>query len=1087
MRLGERVAKEHLAIQLEKEWICRWASTFVFLCILMACRPASCEQNENNGATAPASDPARSASEFDAKSIEQRHELRKDSLARWYGLPVRRISFEGVRADRLAPLSDHLAQIVGAGLTRESVARSLHKLFATGLFETIEATGALEGDGISLTFKAVPRTFIGVVKVDGAKGATINTQLERASRLSAGTRFTSNQLTQSLERMRQALADNGFHDPVITYTLKRHPEDQLIDIAFKVVSGPQARVGALAVAGEPGMTLETFRHYAHLRSGMRIDHDTGNRALNGILKHYQKQDRLEAEIKIESQVYAPATKKSSFRFSATAGPVVKVALQGAKIGAERLKDIIPIFEEGTVDEDLLSEGNRRLRDYYQRLGYFDVKVDHQQASSQAEQVMIVYTVVLGQRRRVQKVSVTGNKYFDSKTLEQLLSVLPASSLDRHGSYSQALVAADINTLVAVYQNNGFSKAKITAETLTRDIPNQTAPGQSQALRTSEPLSVVYHVVEGDQQRVGVLRLDGAVKSNIEKLQGLLNTAPGQLLSPLSLAGDRDALITDYLSRGFDQVRVDVEQQTEAADPSKVDVVFRIVEGQQIFVRKVLLTGLHYTRPDTVANAIMLHAGEPLNQSALAQTQRNLYEFALFNEVNVAVQNPGGEETDKTVLLQVTEARRWALTYGLGFESQTGTPQNNCRGIAASSGTVCNPAGKTGISPRVLIDITRNNLFGREQSASLRATYGLLEQNVNLLFQNPHFYGNRNFGLTFSAGYANSQDVTTYVASKLETGIRWTEHFNSPGSRLSKANTFVYEFNFRRVKVSEDSLQVGPREIQALATAVRVAGPGITWIRDTRDSPLDARRGTYSSFQEFLSKESFGAQAQFNRLDATNSSFYGFDKGRFVLARNTRYGQERAYGPAEGELVPLPERLYGGGPTSLRGFPINAAGPRDPETGFPIGGAGALVNSTEMRLPPPLLPFFGDSLSFVLFHDMGNVFTNAGDAWASALRVKQPDRDTCKILSSNDPNPTPAGPTTSTGKQGLCSFNYFSHAAGLGLRYHTPVGPIRLDFSYNLNPPIYPVNINYSLSIPDSHPHVGEAAHFNFFFSLGQTF
>jgi outer membrane protein assembly factor BamA len=137
----------------------------------------------------------------------------------------------------------------------------------------------------------------------------------------------------------------------------------------------------------------------------------------------------------------------------------------------------------------------------------------------------------------------------------------------------------------------------------------------------------------------------------------------------------------------------------------------------------------------------------------------------------------------------------------------------------------------------------------------------------------------------------------------------------------------------------------------------------------------------------------------------------------------------------------------------------------------------------------MLPLLGDSVSVVLFHDMGNVFANAGDAWASALRIHQPDRDTCKIVA-NTTDPTsyiPAGPNTSTGQQGLCSFNYFSHAAGLGLRYHTPVGPIRLDFSYNLNPPIFPVNIDYSLSLPYSAPHVGEAAHFNFFFSLGQTF
>jgi outer membrane protein assembly factor BamA len=536
------------------------------------------------------------------------------------------------------------------------------------------------------------------------------------------------------------------------------------------------------------------------------------------------------------------------------------------------------------------------------------------------------------------------------------------------------------------------------------------------------------------------------------------------------------LLTDYLSRGFDLIAVDVTQQADASDASRVNVVFHVTEGQQIFVRKVLLTGLHYTRPDTVARAITIHPGDPLNQPALAETQRNLYDFALFSEIDTAIQNPSGGETYKTVMLQAVEARRWALTYGFGFEAQTGTPQTNCSGN-------CTPNGKTNVSPRVLLDVTRNNLFGREQSASLRGTYGLLEQKLSLQFQNPHFNGNRNFGLTLSGGYANSQDVTTYVASKLEAGMRWSEHFNTPLLGLSKATTFISEIEFRRVKVAADSLQVYPKAIDLLSTAVRVAGPGFTWIRDTRDSPLDAHRGTYTSFQEFLSLDSLGAQAEFNRVDVSNSSYYSFDKERFVLARNTRYGQERAFGPAGDELLPLPERMYAGGATSLRSFPINAAGPRDPQTGFPIGGAGTLVNSTEMRLPPPSLPWFGNTLSFVLFHDMGNVFANASDVWRSAIRIQQPNRDTCKSALT-DLNGNLKGPSSSIGQLGNCSFNYFSHAAGLGLRYHTPVGPIRLDFSYNLNPPIYPV-------IPSSPsttlPYVGQAGHFNFFFSLGQTF
>jgi outer membrane protein assembly factor BamA len=107
-------------------------------------------------------------------------------------------------------------------------------------------------------------------------------------------------------------------------------------------------------------------------------------------------------------------------------------------------------------------------------------------------------------------------------------------------------------------------------------------------------------------------------------------------------------------------------------------------------------------------------------------------------------------------------------------------------------------------------------------------------------------------------------------------------------------------------------------------------------------------------------------------------------------------------------------------------------------------------------------------------------------------VRQPERSNCEITAngSDQKSYDPSGPSTSTGKQGMCSFNYFSHAPGLGLRYHTPVGPIRLDFSYSLNPPIFPVNIDYSLYPAKSvysNPHVGEGGHFNFFFSLGQSY
>ena len=160
-------------------------------------------------------------------------------------------------------------------------------------------------------------------------------------------------------------------------------------------------------------------------------------------------------------------------------------------------------------------------------------------------------------------------------------------------------------------------------------------------------------------------------------------------------------------------------------------------------------------------------------------------------------------------------------------------------------------------------------------------------------------------------------------------------------------------------------------------------------------------------------------------------------------------------------VPLPERLYAGGATSHRGFAINGAGPRDLTTGFPWAARPRSSTRFELRLPPPTLPLVGDSVSFVIFHDMGNVFQHPGDMFKSIKNFKQPNRQTCENITTG-PVPTGQDPATFYSSfTGTCNFNYYSHAVGVGARYKTPVGPIRADFSYNLNPPVYPVFFDYT--------------------------
>ena len=236
-----------------------------------------------------------------------------------------------------------------------------------------------DGAGVDLVFRGTPRMFIGTVGVDGAKGGTMNAQLQRASQLSPGTRFTQAKLSNALEQMRQTMAENGFHEPEITPTLTPHPDQQLVDISFAAVSGAQARVGKVQVSGDPGMSavgvpplcpLENRRSRGPRHRQPRPHPECSNTT------------RVKIAWKLKSRSSPRNTtppQKPSTSASRPIGDRWSKSLCRARTSARSASSTsFPSIEEGSVDEDLLNEGNRRLRDYYQRLGYFDVKVNHEQ-------------------------------------------------------------------------------------------------------------------------------------------------------------------------------------------------------------------------------------------------------------------------------------------------------------------------------------------------------------------------------------------------------------------------------------------------------------------------------------------------------------------------------------------------------------------------------------------------------------------------------------------------------------------------------------------------------------------------------------
>ncbi len=994
-------------------------------------------------------------------------------LSAWAGLKIAAVRFQGVGAEVLDPLPARLPLQPGDPLDAVKLRESLRRLYATGLYRTIEVEGTRLGDQVTIIFTGEPRIFIGRVYVDGVKSDRLASQIARAAKLEAGTAFSQARLDHGVQLIHDFLKEDGYYQPVVSGSTKLDGANSQVDITYHVSIGLDARVGQVQVDGDSGMTLGEFRKKAKLKPESKVTRGTTNRALEGLRKVYQKQQRLESDVNLKSKEYQPPTNHVNYSFGVARGPIVTVEVVGAKLNKHLIKKLIPVYEEGAVDDDLLNEGDRSLRDYYQRAGYFNVKITHQRLAPTAQRSDIVYTVELGRKHKVLNVSVTGNKYFSSDTLESRLSVLKSDVFQQAGLYSQALVNSDVDSITALYQSNGFSNVKITPNVTDSD---RGPIGEPEKIGS---LSVQYVIDEGQQQKVGELQIVGANQVSIADLNPLLNTARGQPYSAANVAGDRSTILSYYLDHGFGQAQVTATQTTDPADPALVDVTLNIVEGDEIFVRQVLISGLDHTRPKTVDQLLTVHPGDPLNQGAMLETQRRLYNLALFNEVNTAVQNPTGDELRKNVLLQLTEAKRWDFNYGFGFEAQTGTPVTNCvNSTSASTGkttSTCSPSGKSGVSPAVLFDVTRTSLRGTNQSISLRTAYGTLEQRATMLYQVPRIFGLQTFDGSLSGGYINAQDVTTYASSQLGGSFRLTE-------RPNRRNTFIYEFSYRRVEINENTIQVAPNLIPLYSQPVRVGGPGVTWIRDTRDSPLDAHHGTYNTIQEFVATGAFGSQANFNRIDMTNSSYYQVGRRKWVIARNTRFGMEQSWGNSSQVQIPLPERLYAGGAQSIRGFPINQAGPRDEQTGFPIGGAGVFINTLELRLPYPTLPYVGDSLGFVIFHDMGNVFNNVSDIGPSFLRFHQPDSSTCKTL-------LPEPPTSPIVTNGPCSFNYFSQDVGLGLRYNTPIGPIRFDFAVNLNPPSYPIYVTYSTSSNpvNTPPHIGETGYLNFFFSIGQAF
>jgi outer membrane protein assembly complex protein YaeT len=993
------------------------------------------------------------------------------AISAYLDLSVREIRFTGVPLREQDHLRTLLPQKVGHPLDRDLLRDSVKVLFDTGLFADIRVEAEKDDGQVVLTFSTVGNHFVGSVTVEGDPGRPSANQLVSASKLQLGEVFAPERLERADKNILQVMSDNGFYRSTVTHDEHDHPETSQMDVVFRVNPGPPATVGEITVNGTGGYSKGQIEDIAHMHPGDRVTADRVSNALQRIRKKYLKQNRLLAQVSIAARVYRPENNRLDFTFLVDPGPSVDIAVEGFKIRKSVLRKRVPVYEENALDDDLLNEGRRNLLDYMQSRGYFDARVGiKKQSDSSKNQLRAVYVIDSGIRHKLVRVIITGNKYFDQQALRSRMQVQPATRLLSSGRFSQSLLASDLNGLQDLYRANGFRQIQIKSTI------------QDNYEGVEKRLAISLEITEGLQTLVGEVKITGNSKVTTDDLQGRIDTAPAQPYSDYRLAVDRDTILNYYFNNGFPDATLEVSTHTVSGTEDRIDVTFSIQEGEQFFVDQVLVSGLVHTRPYVVQRKLRVPPSSPLSLEDMLRTQASLYDLGIFSQVDTAVQNPNGQDPSKNVLIDMREAKRYTFNYGLGLEVQTGQP--------AASPLV--PQGKTGISPRVSLEITRLNFRGLDHTIIFKGHLGRLQQRALISYNAPGWLDNDKLTLSFTGFYDNTLDVTTFTSKRLEGSAQIHQCFGSNDQCVVSGRPpteTVYSFTYRRVQAS--NLVITPNLIPTLSQPTRVGIPALTFIRDRRDSPLESTKGAYTTLDAGVAASYFGSEADFSRILFQNASYYTFGKNRppekrFVFARSTHIGIQNPFGntvilepneapPNGASLIPLPERFLSGGGNSHRGFGLNQAGPRDLKTGFPLGGSALFLNQLELRLPPVDLPYVGNNVSFALFHDMGNVFAKQADMFDHLLRWRQKDPDLCLHQD------------TST----QCDFNYVSHAVGIGVHYKTPIGPVRLDFGYNLNPPAFPSFQTVTNTVNDvssSTQFVPQrASHFNFFFSIGQAF
>jgi outer membrane protein assembly complex protein YaeT len=907
------------------------------------------------------------------------------------------VMVEGVGSPgRIDPGVDRAIQTrTGQPLLMREVRESLVHLLSLGRFEDVVVRAALASGGVALTYDMVPVHPMARVAFSGteALSGVDDGDLRRTLVDRYGGRPPSGRAAEAARLVEDELKARGYLRAQVVHRIEvTHRPDRAV-LWFDVSGGERVRIGEVRADGAPGALA--IAGALGLATGRPFERDAIDARAAEHVADRRADGFYEARLTVAADL-VNEDRVANLTLVVSDGPRVRLVFAGDPLPSDQRDELVPVAREGSTDEDLLEDASNNIEEYLHAQGYRDATAPHTRNEAGSE-LHLTFTVTRGRLYRVARVEISGN------VAVPLADFAPLVRLKEQDPFSEETLDSDAGAIEELYRRLGFAAADVRAGA----DPLAATPAGSEV-----PVVVRVIVNEGPRTIVASVRVEGGEAVSGESLRASLGLQPGRPFFVTQLAIDRDAILLQYANRGFRSASVRFNPGL-SADRSRADVVFTVHEGPELRVGHVLIGGNVRTSREIIEREIQLKPGDPLGLAAVNETQRRLAALGLFRRTQLAEVTHGGEFT-RDLLVTVEEAPVTTVGYGGGLE--VGLRFRQTSGEAAEE--------RLELAPRAFFDIGRRNLFGRNRSINLftrislrprdRLTsaepqpepstdgstppgFSFMEYRVLGTYREPQVFGTS--ADAFLTGTLEQQERSSFNFAR--------RAFNAEvGRRLSRTVSVSGNYQIQRTELFDE--RISPDDqllVDRLFPQVRLSSFSGSVVRDTRDDPLNARGGAYLSANGQLAARAIGSEVGLAKSYLTAQIFRPAPRlPRVVVAASARLGVAIGFPLKD---LPASERFFAGGDTTVRGFALDQLGTPETidENGFPIGGNALVILNGELRVP-----VFG-GLDAVGFLDTGNVFARTSDIELSRLRG----------------------------------------AVGFGIRYRSPVGPIRVDLGFKINP------------------------------------